>query len=95
MADPTVDWVPVAGLLEAASNELEVGQMLHTSVFSLFEAMSAVEIGNPKMDAGKQGQQGMFIVQQQYQWQHQQHCTAAVPAGSVPMKDLAYTLSAA
>jgi hypothetical protein len=70
MADPTVDWVPVAGLLEAASNELEVGQMLHTSVFSLFEAMSAVEIGNPKMDAGKQGPQGMFYFQQQYQWQH-------------------------
>jgi hypothetical protein len=58
MADPAVGWVPLAGLLEAASNELEVGQMLHTSVFSLFEAMSAVEIGNPKMDAGKQGPQG-------------------------------------
>lgn len=48
-----MDWVPVAGLLQAASDELEVGQLLHTSVFSLFEAMSAVEIGNPKMDAGE------------------------------------------
>lgn len=59
MTDPTVDWVPVAGLLEAASSELEVGQLLHTSVFSLFEAMSAVEIGNPKMDAGESSKQGM------------------------------------
>lgn len=83
-ADPGVDWVPVAGLLEAASSQLEVGQLLHTSVFSLFEAMSAVEIGNPKMDAGKlmhtrlslgplaaaeiAGQQW----QQQYRYQQQQ-----------------------
>lgn len=51
--DPTVDWVPLDGLLSAASQELEVGQLLHTSVFNLFEAMSAVEIGNPKMDAGR------------------------------------------
>lgn len=51
--DSGVDWVPVGGLLEAASNELQVGQLLHTSVFSLFEAMSAVEIGNAKMDAGE------------------------------------------
>lgn len=53
MTDPTVDWVPMAGLLAATSSELQVGQLVHTSVFSLFEAMSAVEIGNPKMDAGK------------------------------------------
>ncbi|KAF8061133.1 NAA35 [Scenedesmus sp. PABB004] len=45
-------WEPVGGLLAAACDELEVGQMVHTSVFSLFEAMSAVEIGNPKMDIG-------------------------------------------
>jgi hypothetical protein len=50
--DPNVDWVSVSALLDAASSELNVGQLLHTSVFSLFEAMSAVEIGNPKMDAG-------------------------------------------
>lgn len=53
MADPNIDWVPVSALLDAASQELDVGQLLHTSVFSLFEAMSAVEIGNPKMDAGR------------------------------------------
>jgi hypothetical protein len=50
--DPNVDWVSVSALLDAASSELNVGQLLHTSVFSLFESMSAVEIGNPKMDAG-------------------------------------------
>ncbi|WIA23577.1 hypothetical protein OEZ85_000294 [Tetradesmus obliquus] len=50
--DPNVDWVSLSALLDAASSELNEGQLLHTSVFSLFEAMSAVEIGNPKMDAG-------------------------------------------
>lgn len=61
-------WVPVAGLLEAASSELEVGQLLHTSVFNLFEAMSAVEIGNPKMDAGGMDWQGVKIQWQQQRW---------------------------
>jgi hypothetical protein len=50
--DPSIEWLPVAELLDRASKELDVGQMLHTSVFSLFEAMSAVEIGNQKMDPG-------------------------------------------
>jgi hypothetical protein len=47
-----MEWKPVEPLLEAARQELRVGQMVHSSGFSLFEAMSAVEIGNPKMDAG-------------------------------------------
>lgn len=28
-----------------------MGQLLHGEAFSLFEAMSALEVGNPKMDA--------------------------------------------
>ena len=28
------------------------GEMLHDDAFSLYEAMSAVEIGDPKLDAG-------------------------------------------
>lgn len=54
-AGAATEWVPIGRLLDAASAELRVGQMVHTSVFSLFEAMSAVEIGNPKMDAGMSG----------------------------------------
>ena len=45
-------WLDASGFLEAASNQLECGQLLHSQHFSLFEAMSAVEIGDPKMDAG-------------------------------------------
>lgn len=32
--------------------ELELGELLHGYFFGLFEAMSAIEIMEPKMDAG-------------------------------------------
>lgn len=44
--------VEVTALLAAASCQLSVGQLLHGESFSLYEAMSAIEVGNPKMDAG-------------------------------------------
>ena len=31
---------------------MKVGELLHGDSFSMFEAMSAVEIGDPKLDAG-------------------------------------------
>lgn len=31
---------------------LELGQLLHDDLFGLFEAMSAIEMMDPKMDAG-------------------------------------------
>ncbi|PNW82946.1 hypothetical protein CHLRE_06g300650v5 [Chlamydomonas reinhardtii] len=43
--------IDVAGLLQAARHDMKVGQMIHGEAFSLFEAMSALEAGNPKMDA--------------------------------------------
>lgn len=33
-------------------SELELGELLHGYFFGLFEAMSAIEIMDPKMDAG-------------------------------------------
>lgn len=41
----------ISGLLEAASQALDPNDMIHTEAFSMFEAMSAVEVGNPKMDS--------------------------------------------
>lgn len=32
--------------------ELELGELLHDELFGLFEAMSAIEMMDPKMDAG-------------------------------------------
>lgn len=45
--------VPIAPLLAAASRRLSPrGELLQVSGFSLFEAMSAMEIGHEKMDPG-------------------------------------------
>ncbi len=32
--------------------ELKLGELLHDDMFGLFEAMSAIELMDPKMDAG-------------------------------------------
>ena len=45
-------WVDVQGLLDGASERLGVGELLHGPAFSLFEAMSAIEVGDPRLDAG-------------------------------------------
>lgn len=47
-----VQWVDVHDVLREAAEQLQPGELLHTESFSLFEAMSAIEIGDPKMDAG-------------------------------------------
>lgn len=45
-------WRDVQHVLRQAADQLQPGELLHTESFSLFEAMSAIEIGDPKMDAG-------------------------------------------
>lgn len=49
--DGTV-WADVSNLLSAACNELRDGELIHGENFSLFAAMSALEIMDPKMDSG-------------------------------------------
>ncbi len=45
-------WLDAKGFLDAVFNELQPGQMVHDQHFNLVEAMSAIEIGDPKMDQG-------------------------------------------
>lgn len=45
-------WLDVQPTLQAVAEQLQHGEMLQAENFNLFEAMSAVEIGDPKMDAG-------------------------------------------
>ncbi|KAK9803567.1 hypothetical protein WJX72_000681 [[Myrmecia] bisecta] len=52
MARPEPMWLDIQPFLTQASSQLQTGQLLHSESFSLFEAMSAVEIGDVKMDAG-------------------------------------------
>ncbi|KAH9616629.1 hypothetical protein KSS87_020230 [Heliosperma pusillum] len=54
-AIPTGDgtvWADVTPLLTAACNELHDGELIRGDNFSLFAAMSALEIMDPKMDSG-------------------------------------------
>ncbi|XP_066332752.1 uncharacterized protein [Miscanthus floridulus] len=45
-------WVDASPLLAAACRDLQDGELVHGENFSLFAAMSALEIMDPKMDSG-------------------------------------------
>lgn len=49
--DQTV-WADVSPLLQSACQDLDEGELVHGENFSLFAAMSALEIMDPKMDSG-------------------------------------------
>lgn len=44
-------WLDAQPFLAAVADQMAPGEMLHAPSFSLFEAMSAIEIGDPRMDA--------------------------------------------
>ena len=46
------NWKLVTNDFMEASKDLELGELLHDNMFGLFEAMSAIEMMDPKMDAG-------------------------------------------
>lgn len=48
----THNWVDITQEFFEAITELELGELLHDELFGLFEAMSAIEMMDPKMDAG-------------------------------------------
>lgn len=45
-------WANVSPFLDTVCTELNVGELIHGENFNLFEAMSALEIMDPKMDSG-------------------------------------------
>ncbi|KAL1920870.1 uncharacterized protein VTP21DRAFT_11505 [Calcarisporiella thermophila] len=45
-------WKDITAFLDEVTQEFGVGQLIHPPSFSLFEAMSAIEIMDPKMDSG-------------------------------------------
>ena len=46
------NWEEVTSDFLGACGQLELGELLHDEMFGLFEAMSAIEMMDPKMDAG-------------------------------------------
>ncbi|KAG5841366.1 hypothetical protein ANANG_G00198760 [Anguilla anguilla] len=51
------NWVDITQDFRGACKELNLGELLHDKLFGLFEAMSAIEMMDPKMDAGMIGNQ--------------------------------------
>lgn len=50
--DTAGPWEDVTALLAQAASELHIGEMIHPETFSLYSAMSAIELMQPKMDVG-------------------------------------------
>ena len=46
------NWEEVTQPFLSACAELKLGELCHDEMFGLFEAMSAIEMMDPKMDAG-------------------------------------------
>ena len=49
---PPPSLIQIDDLLDAAASALPFGGLLHGPLFSLHDAMLAVEVGDPKLDAG-------------------------------------------
>ena len=53
MVETIVEWRDLTALVkESAFKELQDGQMMHSDSFQLGDSMSALELMDPKMDAG-------------------------------------------
>ncbi|CAJ0936403.1 unnamed protein product [Ranitomeya imitator] len=57
MGKTNANWIDITQEFKDACSELKLGELLHDKLFGLFEAMSAIEMMDPKMDAGMIGNQ--------------------------------------
>ncbi|KAJ8005973.1 hypothetical protein DPEC_G00123450 [Dallia pectoralis] len=73
------NWVDITHDFKGACKELNLGELLHDKLFGLFEAMSAIEMMDPKMDAGMIGNQVNRKVL---------HFEQAVKDGAIRVRDL-------
>ncbi|KAK2718941.1 N-alpha-acetyltransferase 35, NatC auxiliary subunit-like [Artemia franciscana] len=74
------NWINVTEKFSEACQELEIGELVHDGSFGLFEAMSAIEIMDPKMDAGMVCNTGKNVP---YTFE------TAVEAGVLPLDNIA------
>ncbi|KAL5004056.1 hypothetical protein ScPMuIL_017512 [Solemya velum] len=78
---PVYNWKDVTEEFISAASQLKLGELLHDQSFGLFEAMSAIEMMDPKMDAGMMCNQIKRKVLSLEQ---------ATESGAVKSKDLSY-----
>jgi len=76
--EPQYNWEDITNDFTAAASELKLGELVHDNIFGLFEAMSAIEMMDPKMDAGMLCNKAKKVLQFE----------PAVKAGLVKIKDL-------
>lgn len=75
--EPQYNWEDISEDFTAAASELKLGELVHDNIFGLFEAMSAIEMMDPKMDAGMLCNKAKKVLQFE----------PAVKAGLVKIKD--------
>ncbi|KAK3610213.1 hypothetical protein CHS0354_038852 [Potamilus streckersoni] len=78
---PVYNWKDVTQEFRESASQLTLGQLLHDSQFGLFEAMSAIEMMDSKMDAGMMCNQIKRKVL---------NLNQAIQSGDVKLKDLSY-----
>ncbi|XP_046913396.2 N-alpha-acetyltransferase 35 [Dermatophagoides farinae] len=52
----TYNWIDITEDFKNATEKLKLGELVHDVMFSLYDAMAAIELMDPKMDAGMVGQ---------------------------------------
>lgn len=55
------EWVDITSLCDLAVSGMNLGEMMESSSFRLYDAMSAIEIMDPKMDTGYKSQEDMTL----------------------------------
>ncbi|XP_069160912.1 N-alpha-acetyltransferase 35, NatC auxiliary subunit isoform X2 [Procambarus clarkii] len=74
----TYNWVNITSDFFHATKDLQLGELLHDDIFGLFEAMSAIEMMDPKMDAGMMCNRGKKVL----------NFDQAVKAGALKLNNL-------
>ncbi|MCL4122301.1 UNVERIFIED_CONTAM: hypothetical protein GTU68_052920, partial [Idotea baltica] len=72
------NWLDITPEFLEATKDLELGELLHDDSFGLFEAMSAIEMMDPKMDAGMMCNRGKKVL----------NFDQAVKAGTLKLNNL-------
>ncbi|KAI8885702.1 Mak10-domain-containing protein [Backusella circina FSU 941] len=55
-------WKDITQFLDEATNDFDVGQLVHLPSFTLYDAMSAIEIMDPRMDTGMTIEENTFDI---------------------------------
>ncbi|KAG0725073.1 N-alpha-acetyltransferase 35, NatC auxiliary subunit [Chionoecetes opilio] len=74
----TYNWINITPDFFHATKDLQLGELLHDDIFGLFEAMSAIEMMDPKMDAGMMCNRGKKVL----------NFDQAVKAGALKLNNL-------